>query len=47
MLISIIEKERKKILDAIIFFPLRYLDGVPNLVSVRKKSGEICLCVDF
>jgi hypothetical protein len=27
--------------------PLRYSDWVANLVPVRKKSGEIRLCVDF
>jgi hypothetical protein len=26
---------------------LRYSSWVANLVPVRKKSGEICLCVDF
>jgi len=34
-------------LDAKIIVPLRYLDWVANLVLVRKKSGEIQLCVDF
>jgi hypothetical protein len=34
-------------LDAKIIVPLRYSDWVANLVPVRKKSGEICLCVDF
>jgi hypothetical protein len=44
---SIIEKELKRMLDARIIVPLRYSDWVANLVPVRKKSGEICLCVDF
>jgi hypothetical protein len=47
MLMSIIEKELKRILDGIIIVPLRYSDWVANLVPMRKKSGEICLCVDF
>jgi hypothetical protein len=47
MLMSIIEKEMKRMLDARIIVPLRYSDWVANLVPVRKKSGEICLCVDF
>jgi hypothetical protein len=34
-------------LDAKIVVPLRYSYWVANLVLVRKKSGEICLCVDF
>jgi hypothetical protein len=42
-----IEKEVKKLLDAKIIIPLRYSDWVANLVPVRKKSGEIRLCVDF
>jgi hypothetical protein len=47
MLMSIIEKEMKRMLDAKIIVPLRYSNWVANLVPVRKKSGEICLCVDF
>ena len=43
----VIEKEVKKILDAKIFVPLRYSEWVANLVPVRKKNGEIRLCVDF
>jgi hypothetical protein len=47
LLISIIEKELKRMLDAKTIIPLRYLDWVDKLVLVRKKSGEICLCVEF
>jgi hypothetical protein len=43
----VIEKEFKKLLDAKIIVPLRYSNWVANLVPVRKKSGEIRLCVDF
>jgi hypothetical protein len=42
-----IEKEVKKLLDAKIIVPLRYSKWVANLVLVRKKNGEIRLCVDF
>lgn len=42
-----IEKEIKKNLAAKIIVPLRYSKWVANLVVVRKKSGEIRLCVDF
>ena len=42
-----IEKEVKKLLDAKIIVPLRYSSWVANLVPVRKKNGEIRLCVDF
>ena len=47
MLLPIMEKEVKKILDAQIIIPLRYYEWVANLVPVRKKNGEIRLCVDF
>jgi hypothetical protein len=43
----VVEKEVKKILDAKIIVPLRCFDWVVNLVPVRKKSGEIRLCVEF
>jgi hypothetical protein len=41
------EKEIKKLLNAQIIIPLRYSEWVANLVPVRKKNGEIRLCVDF
>jgi ribonuclease HI len=47
MLLPIMEKEVKKLLDAQIIVPLRYSEWVSNLVPVRNKSGEIRLCVDF
>jgi hypothetical protein len=47
MLLPIMEKEVKKLLDAKIIIPLRYSEWVANLVPVRKKNGEIKLCVDF
>jgi hypothetical protein len=47
MLLPIMEREVKKLLDAQIIMPLRYSEWVANLVPVRKKSGEIRLCVDF
>ena len=46
-LFPVIEKEIKKLLDAKIIVPLRYSSWVANLVPVRKKNGEIRLCVDF
>jgi ribonuclease HI len=46
-LLSVMEREVKKMLDAQIIVPLRYSSWVANLVPVRKKSGEIRLCVDF
>ena len=47
MLLPVMEKEVKKLLDAQIIVPLRYSEWVANLVLVRKKSGEIRLYVDF
>jgi hypothetical protein len=47
ILLPVIEKEVKKLLEAKIIVPLRYSDWVSNLVLVRKKNGEIRLCVDF
>ena len=42
-----IKKEIKKILNANIIIPLRYSKWIANFVVVRKKNGEIRLCVDF
>jgi hypothetical protein len=47
MLLPIMEREVKKLLDAQIIIPLRFSEWVANLVPVRKKNGEIRLCVDF
>jgi hypothetical protein len=41
------EKEVKKLLDAHMIIPFRYSEWIANLVHVRKKNGEIRLCVDF
>jgi hypothetical protein len=40
-------QEMKKLLDAKIIIQVRNFAWVSNLVPVRKKSREICLCVDF
>jgi ribonuclease HI len=47
ILLPIIKKELKRILETKIIVPLRYSEWVSNLVHVRKKNGEIRLCVDF
>jgi hypothetical protein len=47
MLLSIMEKEVKKKLDAKTIIPLRYSEWVAKLVPMRKKNEEIILCVDF
>jgi ribonuclease HI len=41
MLLPIMEREVKKLLQARIIVPLRYSESVANLVPVRKKNGEI------
>ena len=33
--------------EAGIIVPIRYSEWVSNLVSIRKKTGEIRLCIDF
>ena len=47
MLMSIIEKELKGMLDAKIIVPLRYSNWVANMVPMRNNSGDIHICVDF
>ena len=46
-LLPIIEKEINKLFDAKIIVTLRFSRWVANLVPVRKKNGEIRLCIDF
>jgi hypothetical protein len=40
-------QELKKLLDVNIIFQVRHSAWVENLVPIRNKSGEICLCVYF
>ena len=47
LLLPLIEKEIRKLFDAKIIVSLRFSKWLANLVMVRKKSGEIRLCVDF
>lgn len=47
LLEPLIYQEVKKLLSARITFPMRHSTWVANLVPVRKKSGEIRLCIDF
>jgi hypothetical protein len=47
LLLPIIEKELKRLLDAKIIVPLRYSEWLANFEPIRNKSGEIRLCVDF
>ena len=43
LLMPLIEKEIKKLLDAKIIVPIRFSKWLANLVPVRKKSGEIIM----
>ena len=43
----LVKKELNKLLVAKIIFPVRHTTWVANLVPVRKKSGDIRICIDF
>jgi hypothetical protein len=47
MLHPLVQIEVKKLCDAKLIIPVRYLKWVANLVLVRKKNGEIRLYIDF
>ena len=47
LLLPLIEKEIRKLFEAKIIVSLRFSKWLANLVLVRKKSGDIRLCVDF
>jgi hypothetical protein len=47
LLLSLIKKEVKKLFEAKIIVSFRYSKWVANLVPIRKKRGQIGLCVDF
>jgi hypothetical protein len=47
LLLSLIEKEVKKLFKAKIIVSLRFSKWLANLVPFIKKSSEIILCVDF
>ena len=42
-----VKKELNKLLTTKIIFPIRYTQWVSSLVPIRKKNGEIRLCVGF
>jgi hypothetical protein len=43
----LVKGELNKLLDAKIIFHVRHTQWIANLVPVRKKNGDIRLCVDF
>jgi len=44
---AMIRNELDKMLATHIIFPVKYSEWVGNLVPVRKKNGDMRLCVDF
>jgi hypothetical protein len=42
-----VKVELNKLLEARIIFLVRHTQWISNLVLVRKKNGDIWLCVDF
>ena len=44
---SQIKLELNKLLKAKIIFPVRHSNWVSNMVPVRKKNGDIRICIDF
>ena len=42
-----IKSELNKLLKAKIIFPVRHSKWVSNMVPVRKKNGDIRICIDF
>lgn len=42
-----IKTELNKLLRARIIFPIRHSKWVSNMVPVRKKNGDIRICIDF
>ena len=47
LLFPLIKKEVRKLFDAKIIVSLIFSKWLSNLVPIRKKNGEIRLCVDF
>lgn len=44
---SQINSKLNKMLKAKVIFPVRHLKWVSNMVPVRKKNGDIRICIDF
>ena len=44
---SQIKYELNKLLKAKIIFLVRHSKWVSNLVPIKKKNGDICICIDF
>lgn len=46
-LLPSIEKELNRLYKSRIIVPIKFSDWISNLVPIRKKTGEIRLCIDF
>jgi len=46
-LMASIKKEVNRLYKSSIIVPIRFFEWMSNLVSVRKKTRQICLCIDF
>ena len=46
-LLALVEKEIKKLFEAKIIVGLIFSRWVANLVLIRKKNGEIRICIEF
>ena len=44
---SLVKKELNKLLAAKIIFLVRHTTWVENLVPIRKKLGDIRICIDL
>ena len=44
---SLVKKELNKLLADKIIFPFQHTTWVENMVPVRKKSGDISICIDL
>ena len=44
---SQIKSKLNKMLKAKVIFPIRHSKWVSNMVPVRKKNGDIRICIDF
>lgn len=47
LMLPLIEKEVKKLFEAKIILALRHSRWLANVVLVRRKNGEIKICIDF
>jgi hypothetical protein len=47
LLLPLIEREVKELFEAKIIVALRHSRWLANVVLVRKKNGEIKICIDF